>query len=122
MARLCSRMGCYPAGARCVRVDLRARQSVLCLGSLKKRSDNKLSEVKAILENMGAVTVVENMLGSRFTKLLINSCFQRYVGGYGLTFGEAAKEKASRSCIQGIIKECIEVAKAARNYYRTGAG
>jgi 2-dehydropantoate 2-reductase len=83
------------------------------LGSLKKRSDDKLEEVKSILEKMGPVTIEENWIGARFAKLLINAAFSGISTVTGITFGEASKEKPSRACIQAIIKECINVAKAA---------
>jgi 2-dehydropantoate 2-reductase len=83
------------------------------LGSLKKRGDGKLDEVKAVLEKMGTVHVVGNWLGSRFSKLLINAAFSGVSTVAGTTFGEAAKEKPSRACIQAIVKECIDTAKAA---------
>jgi 2-dehydropantoate 2-reductase len=83
------------------------------LGCLKMRNDDRLAEVKVILENMGKVTLEENIIGSRFTKLLINSAFSGMSAVTGLTFGEVAKDKAFRTCIQRIIKECIDVAKAA---------
>lgn len=83
------------------------------LGSLTKRHDAKLEDVKAILEKMGPVTIEENWLGCRFAKLLINAAFSGISTVAGVTFGDAAKEKASRACIQHVIKECIDVAKAA---------
>lgn len=83
------------------------------LGSIKKRSDGKLEEVKTILEKMGPVTVEDNWPGTRFAKLLINAAFSGVSTVAGTTFGEAAKDKASRTCIQKVIKECIDVARAA---------
>lgn len=83
------------------------------LGSLKKRNDNKLAEVKSLLEKMGPVTVEDNWLGTRYAKLLINAAFSGVSTVAGTTFGEAAKNKASRTVIQRVIKECIDVAKAA---------
>lgn len=83
------------------------------LGSLNKRGDGKLEQIKSLLERMGPVTVEDNWPGTRYAKLLINSAFSGVSTVAGLTFGEAAKDKASRTCIQAVIKECIDVAKAA---------
>jgi 2-dehydropantoate 2-reductase len=80
------------------------------LGSLTKRRDNKLAEVKRILEKMGTVTIEDNLIGSRFSKLLINASFSGLSAVTGLTFGEAAKNKASRVWIQLVMKECMDVA------------
>lgn len=83
------------------------------LGSLTKRRDNKLDEVKSILEKMGTVQIEDNLIGSRFSKLLINTAFSGVSAVIGTTFGEAAKDKTSRLWIQMVIKECIDVAKAS---------
>jgi 2-dehydropantoate 2-reductase len=83
------------------------------LGSLKKRGDHKLGEVKGILEKMGPVTVEENWIGARYAKLLINAAFSGISTVAGTTFGEASLDKAWRACIQKVLKECIDVAKAA---------
>ena len=74
---------------------------------------NHLQEVKALLECMGQVCVEENFIGARWSKLLINSAFSGLSTVTGGTFGEVAKRKDSRRVALAIIKECIDVAKAA---------
>lgn len=74
---------------------------------------NRLAEVKALFETMGPVTVEENFIGARWSKLLINSAFSGLSALTGATFGEVARNKASRKVAQRIIKECLDVAKAA---------
>jgi 2-dehydropantoate 2-reductase len=84
------------------------------LGSFSKNKDNnKLLDIKELLESMGQVKIEENFIGARWSKLLINSSFSGMSAVLGCTFGEAAENKASRICIQKIIKECIDVAKRA---------
>ena len=74
---------------------------------------NHLADVKALFECMGTVVVEQNFIGARWSKLLINSAFSGLSTVTGATFGEVAKNKASRRVAQRIIKECIDVAKAA---------
>ena len=74
---------------------------------------NLLQDVKELLECMGQVTVEQNFIGARWSKLLINSAFSGLSTVTGGTFGEVAKDKRSRRVVQRIIKECIDVAKAA---------
>ena len=74
---------------------------------------NHLEDVKALFECMGTVVVEENFIGARWSKLLINSAFSGLSTVTGATFGEVARNKASRRVAQRIIKECIDVAKAA---------
>lgn len=74
---------------------------------------NRIEEVKKLFECMGTVTVEKNFIGARWSKLLINSAFSGLSTVTGATFGEVAKNKATRKAAQRIIKECIDVAKAA---------
>lgn len=84
------------------------------LGSFSRNADTgKLEQLKSILESMGHVDIEKNFMGARWSKLLINCSFSGMSAVLGCTFGEAAKNKASRLCIQRIMKECIDVAEKA---------
>lgn len=83
------------------------------LGRMNGKKDEKLMEVKEILELMCPVEIEDNFMGVRWSKLLINSAFSGMSAVMGGTFGDAAERKDSRVCCQNIIKECIDVAKAA---------
>lgn len=82
------------------------------LGSLQPIPNAHINEVKALLELMGPVEIDNNFIGSRWSKLLINSAFSGMSAVLGCTFGEAASNKASRRIVQAIIKECIDVCAA----------
>ena len=82
------------------------------LGSLSKTPNPRLGEVKALLELMGPVTLDANFIGTRWSKLLINSAFSGMSAVLGCTFGEAAKNRKSRKIVQALIKECIDVCAA----------
>lgn len=79
------------------------------LGSLSKKPNKHLDEVKALLEKMGTVEIDTNFIGTRWSKLLINAAFSGMSVVCGTTFGEAAKRKNSRRIVQALIKECIDV-------------
>ena len=83
------------------------------LGRMNGKRDEKLLEVKKLLELMCPVDIEDNFMGVRWSKLLINASFSGMSAVTGGTFGEAAGDKGSRSCVQMLIKECIDVAKAA---------
>ena len=74
---------------------------------------NHLQDVKELLECMGQVTVEQNFIGARWSKLLINSAFSGLSTVTGATFGELPVQKSSRRVAQAIMKECLDVAKAA---------
>ena len=82
------------------------------LGSLQKKPNKHIDKVKSLLELMGHVEIDKNFIGSRWSKLLINSAFSGMSAVLGCTFGEAAGNKASRRIVQAIIKECIDVCAA----------
>ena len=83
------------------------------LGGLPGMNRKKLMEVKALLELMCPVTLEENFIGGRWSKLLINSAFSGMSTVLGSNFGDAAANKPSRVVVQKIIKECIDVSRAA---------
>ncbi len=84
------------------------------LGSYAGLNNEYLAEMKNLLSLMGEVSVEENFIGARWVKVLINSAFSGMSAVCGDTFGEVAKNKNSRKIIQRIIKECIDVANAAK--------
>lgn len=83
------------------------------LGSINGEIDDKLLEVKEILELMCPVHIETNFMGMRWAKLMINSVFSGMSTVTGGTFGETVNHLQSRKCCQEILKECIDVAKAA---------
>lgn len=82
------------------------------LGSLQSKPNAHITDVKLLLEKMGRVEIDHNFIGSRWSKLLINSAFSGMSAVLGCTFGEAAGNKASRRVVQALIKECIDVCAA----------
>jgi len=84
------------------------------LGSLSKTPNSRLPEVKALLEKMGPVELDENFIGTRWSKLLINSAFSGMSAVCGCTFGQAAKNRATRKIVQALIKESIDVCEKGK--------
>lgn len=84
------------------------------LGSLSSVPNKLFYEVKSLLELMGPVERDDNFIGTRWSKLLINSAFSGMSAVLGCTFGEAAKNKKSCKVVQALIKECIDVCAAGK--------
>jgi len=97
-------------------VDLTSEPSSMSfgLGNLGKDTHPKLGEVKAVLEKMCAVTTENNFIGVRWSKLLINAAFSGMSAVTGFNFGQIASGKRSRECALGVLKECINVCRAAK--------
>lgn len=82
------------------------------LGTFSNTNKDKLPLVKEILELMGPTELDDNFVGTRWSKLLVNSAFSGMSTVLGVNFGEVAKNKESRKYAQALIKECIDICKA----------
>ncbi len=70
----------------------------------------KLSAVRDILSSAGKVTVEENFIGARWSKLIINSAFSTLSAVTSLTFGKIASGLKSRTVVQAMLNEGISCA------------
>ena len=68
--------------------------------------------VKELLECAGRVETVENFIGARWSKLIVNSAFSSLSAVTGCTFGEIARGRTSRALAQALFKEGIDTALA----------
>ncbi len=82
------------------------------IGRMDGRVDGKVREAAEVLSKMCPVHIQENFMGVRWSKLLINAAFSGMSAVLGCTFGEAAEDKIARKCVQRIMKECIDAARA----------
>ncbi len=85
---------------------------VFNIGKMAGTDPGKLAELEGLLRAMGTVVVEKNFIGARWSKLLINCAFSGVSAVLGCTFGEAAKDRESRKVIHGVMKECIDAARA----------
>lgn len=83
------------------------------LGSFGSPDNDTINQIKSVLEHMGSITIETNFIGARWSKLLTNSTFSAMSAILGCTIGEAAGNRESRLYVQRLIKECIDVTKAA---------
>lgn len=80
------------------------------LGALDGTVNKRVKIVKEVLECMGEVYVSENLIGLRWTKLLMNATFSGLSTALGTTFGGILDDDNAMSLILRIGKECIDVA------------
>jgi 2-dehydropantoate 2-reductase len=73
----------------------------------------RLPEIKALLENACPVTIEDNFIGLRWSKLLINAAFSGLSAVTGWNFGHIAKDREAREWALRIIGECVDVCRAA---------
>lgn len=73
-----------------------------------------LSYAGKAVHNENFAQETENLLGARWSKLAINAAFSGLSVVTGLTFGEIAKRRKTRKIALGVLRECIDVAKASQ--------
>lgn len=83
------------------------------MGRMAGISDEKYAEVKALLEKMCPVHEEPNLIGARWSKLLINATFSGLGTVIGGTFGDVSGNPAARQVAIRCMKECIDVGHAA---------
>ena len=83
------------------------------MGKMKGITDEQFRTVKGILELMCPVHEEANLIGARWSKLLINATFSGLGTVVGGVFGDVSEDKAARKVAIRCMKECIDVGHAA---------
>ena len=83
------------------------------MGKMEGITDDKFNEVKELLELMCPVHEEENLIGARWSKLLINATFSGLGTVVGGVFGDVSENKDARKVAIRCMKECIDVGHAA---------
>lgn len=83
------------------------------MGKMEGISDERYAEVKALLELMCPVHEESNLIGVRWSKLLINATFSGLGTVLGGTFGSVSENADARKVAIRLMKECIDVGHAA---------
>lgn len=83
------------------------------MGRMEGISDARYQAVKALLEKMCPVHEEPNLLGARWSKLLINATFSGLGTVVGGTFGDVSENADARKVAIRCMKECIDVGHAA---------
>ena len=83
------------------------------MGKMPGISDEQFARVKGLLEKMCPVHIEQNLLGARWSKLLINATFSGLGTVMGGLFGDVSETPAGRKVAVRCMKECIDVGHAA---------
>ena len=83
------------------------------LGEYTGGVTERLEKIKEILELMCPTIIEENLMGIRWTKVLVNSTFSGMSAALGCTFGDVLDSKEALDCVKHIANECINVGRAA---------
>lgn len=83
------------------------------MGKMDGITDAQFDLVKGLLEKMCPVHFEENLLGARWSKLLINATFSGLGTVVGGVFGDVSEGKDVKPIAIRCMKECIDVGHAA---------
>ena len=83
------------------------------MGGMPGVAPEKLRQVKELLESMCPVHMEDNLMGARWSKLLINATFSGLGTVVGGTFGDVSEKKDVQPLALQCMKECIDVGHAA---------
>ncbi len=82
------------------------------MGKMEGISDEQFKMVKDLLELMCPVHEEDNLIGARWSKLLINATFSGLGTVVGGVFGDVSENKAAAKVAVRCMKECIDVGHA----------
>jgi 2-dehydropantoate 2-reductase len=83
------------------------------MGKMDGISDDQFKKVKALPELMCPVHEEPNLIGARWSKLLINATFSGLGTVVGGTFGDVSEDPYAKKIAVRCMKECIDVGHAA---------
>lgn len=83
------------------------------MGKMDGITDEQFNMVKEILELMCPVHEEKNLIGARWSKLLINATFSGLGTVVGGRFGDVSEDKDAKKIAVRCMKECIDVGHAA---------
>lgn len=83
------------------------------MGKMDGVSDEMFELVKSLLEKMCPVYIEDNLIGARWSKLLINATFSGIGTCVGGLFGDVSENKDAQKVAIRCMKECIDVGHAA---------
>lgn len=83
------------------------------MGKMPGITDEQFNRVKDLLELMCPVHAEENLMGARWSKLLINATFSGLGTVVGGVFGDVSEDKAGKKVAIRCMKECIDVGHAS---------
>ena len=83
------------------------------MGKMEGITDEQFKMVKDLLELMCPVHEEPNLMGARWSKLLINATFSGLGTVVGGVFGDVSEDKEGKKVAIRCMKECIDVGHAA---------
>ncbi|WP_318614152.1 2-dehydropantoate 2-reductase [Sporosarcina sp. YIM B06819] len=88
------------------------RKYAFDIGEINGELTPRLEKVKAVLEHVGQCNIDSDILGVKWSKLLMNATFSGMSAALGCTFGDVMENKIAMTSLAYIADETIKVAHA----------
>lgn len=82
------------------------------IGEINGEITPRIKEVQKVLSMVGCTTVIDNLMGVRWAKVLMNATFSGMSTALGCTFGDVLNNEDGIKCVAHIADETIKVVKA----------
>ena len=82
------------------------------IGEMDGKDTPRIHAAKAVLDLCGGTTILPNLMGIRWSKVLMNATFSGMSAALGCTMGDVLDGKESLDCVAHIADETIKVARA----------
>ncbi|MDD9301637.1 MAG: hypothetical protein HUK40_04530 [Desulfobacter sp.] len=92
------------------------------IGNIDNQPDPRLEKIKSVLDHVIETRISENIMGSLFSKLIINSCITSLGAVCGLYLGEMLSIKKARDIFLSVMEEAMEEAMAVDLHVAVFAG
>lgn len=96
---------------------LNEKNELFEIGTISGKINQRVKMAANILEKMGSTQITENLIASRWTKLVANSSMSGMSAALGCTFGDILKNEEAMKLIGRIGVESGLVCKAAGEYF-----
>jgi 2-dehydropantoate 2-reductase len=93
--------------------DITKQETLFEIGEIDGSIGDRIKAVAAVLENMGPVTITDNLMGARWLKVMFNSCWSGMSAALGCTFGEIIDDPKASACMSYIASEAVAVCRAS---------
>ena len=83
------------------------------IGEIDGKISDRIIKVAGVLEHMGPVHIVENLMGARWSKLILNSCMSGMSAVTGNLFGDVLNNPKASACLSFMAKEIVDICEVA---------
>jgi 2-dehydropantoate 2-reductase len=93
--------------------DVTSGDILFDIGEIDGKVTDRIKKVAGVLEHMGPVNIVENLMGARWSKLILNSCMSGLSAVTGSVFGDVFNNPKSSALLSYIASDIINVCEKA---------